>query len=484
MLTKITTQHMGLNLELDGLHRVNYLVGVNGSGKTRFFESLKIRTALYNDHKERKNLDLHLPVKFYVSGDEEFSLDHHGSIANHRFDLDPFMAKGDRRLETPLGDAFVHHPMTQKLIQVFYPDSDFELKMGDENFVNFRDLKSPELGWRRLDDLSGGFQSLFKLWSLTWHQSYPKGYGLYLLGFDEGDRHLHPTLAKQLPSILDELIFNFEHVMQSNSNGFQGAKVQVFVATHSPFTVRGALEHDGHKIFHLENGALKHSFDRTELIKKSGMPFDDVLNGLGFKMQDLYYPETLICVEGPVDALYLQFWLEKFLEEMKLSKDTFIKGVHYDFFEFGGALAAHLTLSSNVDVELDEVLDKENIVNLFSLNRKVFLMVDNDAKNAFEKTKRRLQDLIDKEKHRGCVFFRSDKYTTIECLLTESTKHSENNSSKVTAAVANLKYWRKNSKSLSDFNPEVYTLMHALYGFLSAAVYSSAEPKTQASSHK
>ena len=467
MLTKITTGHMGLNLELDGLARVNYLVGVNGSGKTRFFESLKLRTGLYIDHKDGKNLDLNVPVRFYASGGEEFNIAHHGSIANHRFDLDPFMAKGDRRVETPLGDSFVNHPMTQKLIQVFYPDSDFELKMGNENFVNFRDLKNPELGWRRLDDSSGGFQSLFKLWSLTWHQSYPKGYGLYLLGFDEGDRHLHPTLAKQLPSILDELIFNFEHVMQSNSNGFQGAKVQVFVATHSPFTVRGALEHHGHKIFHLESGALKHSFDRTELIKKSGIPFDDVLNGLGFKMQDLYYPETLICVEGPVDALYLQYWLEKYLEEKELSKNMFIKGVHYDFFEFGGALAAHLTFHSNVDVDSDEVLLPQNIVNVLSLNRKVFLMVDNDSGNAFETTKKRLKTLID-QRH-GCIYFRSDKYRTIECLLSESTAISKD-SNKVRAAVVNLNAWRKNHTPLSAFNPEVYPLMDSVFKFLSKSM--------------
>jgi hypothetical protein len=106
---------------------------------------------------------------------------------------------------------------------------------------------------------------LFKLWSVAWHHKAPNGSGLYLLGLDEGDRHLHPTLAKQLPSVLDELILNFEQVMRARSTDGQGARVQIFVATHSPFTVRGALEHNGHKIFHLKNGALKHSFDHQEM---------------------------------------------------------------------------------------------------------------------------------------------------------------------------------------------------------------------------
>lgn len=480
MLTKITSQHMGLNLVLDGLAQINYLVGVNGSGKTRLMQSIKSRMTLYVDQLREPKPDDAVAVTFFSNDADVYQIIKDGSIANNPFDLDLFMVQGEKRTALGLGDDFKNHPLTQKIIALFYPGKNFEIQMRGDNEISFKESAISNSVWIPLDSLAAGFQSLFKLWNNTCQNKFPKGRGLYLLCLDEVDRHLHPSLAKKLPSVLNELIVEIEKLAVKNSNGFEGAKVQIFITTHSPFTVRGALEHEGHKIFHIEKGELNHSFDRTELIKRSGIPFDDVLADLGFKMQDLYYPEALICVEGPVDALYLQFWLEKFIEEMKLSKDTFIKGVHYDFFEFGGALAAHLTLSSNVDIDLHEGLDKENIVNLFSLNRKVFLMVDNDANNAFEKTKRRLQNLIDKEKHRGCVFFRSDKYITIECLLTESTKHSENKSSKVSAAVANLKYWRKNSKSLSDFNPEVYTLMHALYGFLSAAVYSSAELKTQA----
>lgn len=464
MIKKITTQYMGLNLTLDGLARVNYIVGVNGAGKTRFFESLKQRTALYIDQSEGEKLDLYIPVNFYVTDEDEFCISRDGSLANHRFDLDLYMVKGERRVPTPLGDSFPTHPLTTKIIEFFYPGSNFELKMRGDNFVEFWDKNYPEKGWRKLIDLSGGFQSLFKLWALTYHGKYPKGRGLYLIGFDEGDRHLHPSLAKKLPSILDELIVGVEQDMQGNSNGHAGAKVQIFVATHSPFTVRGALEQDDHKIFHIENGALKNSFDRNELIKKSGMPFDDVLADLGFKMQDLYDPDALICVEGPVDAMYLSYWLEKYLEENGLPKDTFIKGVHYDFYEFGGALAAHLTAQFNGGDDCNDPLIPQGIVNLFSLNRRIFLMVDNDSGDAFEKSKRRLKALIDK--HPSCVFYRSENYKTIECLLSESTEYSKNKSSKVEAAVTNLRHWRGASKGLIDFNPEVYPLMNAVYNFL------------------
>ncbi len=165
--------------------------------------------------------------------------------------------------------------------------------------------------------------------------------------------------------------------------------------------------------------------------------------------------------------MYLQYWLERFLEEKQLSKNMFIKGVHYDFFEFGGALAAHLTFHSNADVDSDDVLLPENIVNVLSLNRKVFLMVDNDSDNAFETTKKRLKTLID-QRH-GCIYFRSDKYRTIECLLSESTAISKD-SNKVRAAVVNLNAWRKSHTPLSAFNPEVYPLMDSVFKFLSKSI--------------
>ena len=116
MLKKITTQYMNLNLMLDGLARVNYIVGVNGAGKTRFFESLKLRTALYIDQLEGKNLDINLPINFYSTDADVFCSSRDGILANHRFDLDLFMIKGERRVPTPLHDSFASHPLTIKLI--------------------------------------------------------------------------------------------------------------------------------------------------------------------------------------------------------------------------------------------------------------------------------------------------------------------------------------------------------------------------------
>lgn len=467
MLTKITSQHMGLNLVLDGLAQVNYLVGVNGSGKTRLMQSIKLRMTLYVDQLPEPKPDDAVAVTFFSNDADVYQIIKDGSIANNPFDLDLFMVQGEKRTVLGLSDDFKNHPLTKKIISLFYPGKNFEIQMRGDNEISFKESAINNSTWIPLDSLAAGFQSLFKLWNNTCQNKFPKGRGLYLLCLDEVDRHLHPSLAKKLPSVLNELIVEIEKLAVKNSNGFEGAKVQIFITTHSPFTVRGALEYEGHKIFHIENGALNQSFDRSELIKRSGMPFDDVLADLGFKMQDVYYPETLICVEGPVDALYVQYWLEKYLEQNELPKDMFVKGVHYDFFEFGGALAAHLTFHSNVDVDSDEVLLPKNIVNVLSLNRKVFLMVDNDSENAFEATKKRLKKLI--EQRPGCMYFRSEKYRTIECLLSKSTAISKD-SNKVRAAVVNLNAWRKSHTPLSAFNPEVYPLMDSVFKFLSKSI--------------
>jgi hypothetical protein len=469
MLTKITTQHMGLNLTLEGLARVNYFVGANGAGKTRLMKSIKRRMSLYIDQADGKSESEKIPVNFYSESDgEEYEISKDGALANHLFDLDLFMVQGDKRTALALSDEFKSHPLTQKIIHTFHPGKNFDLRMGEGNKVELKDAHTPGAKWIALDDMAAGFQSLFKLWNNTLHNKLPKGPGTYILSLDEVDRHLHPTLAKQLPSKLEGLMAEIEKLALHSRDGGVGTKVQAFVTTHSPFTVRGALENEDHKIFHLENGLLKCCFDRQVMIENFGTPFDNVLADLGFKMQDLYYPEALICIEGPVDALYLHYWLDKFLEEQGLPSNKFVKGVHYDFLEFGCALAAHLAFKFNADIDPHEMLQAQDLVNIFSLNRKVFLMVDNDAKNAFEKTKGRLKHLVDQRA--GCVFYRNEQYTTIECLLTDATKYSRNKSDKLRAAVKNLQEWRRQSTPLKEFNPEVYPLMEALYAFLLKAV--------------
>jgi hypothetical protein len=92
-------------------------------------------------------------------------------------------------------------------------------------------------------------------------------------------------------------------------------------------------------------------------------------------------------------------------------------------------------------------------------------MVDNDSnQNAFEPTKQRLKEEIDKID--SCKFYRNKNYRTIECLLTDESSISKNKNDKLEAAIVNLKHWRKNNFGLDKFNSETVKLCKSLFDFI------------------
>lgn len=481
MIKTISTKYKNLDLEITDLREINYFVGKNGSGKTRLFDAVNYEFSTI----QKKELE---HFTFLMSANNETLFNSLTYCYNSQVDIDSLLVKNikknnlqdknnpyneTRRLQG-LYKEFVEHPLTHQIIELFFGENNFEMKMGEseiyigDNFINFYKNKEKLFS---IDECSSGFQSLFKAWNSIFNVNreeikFKDKSLFYLFSFDEGDRHLHPSLTKLLPEKL-ELIRNGIKDYFINI-GFNPEKVfvQIFVSTHSPFLIRGALQHDNHKIFHLENGILKNSFDKQKLIEQSGLPFDNVLTDLGFEMKDIYYPNCLIYVEGPVEVLFLSYWLEKYFESKGLTNNHFVKGIDYDFVEFGGSLAAHLSLKFNSHTENETVLDKTELVNIFSLNRKVFVMVDNDTdKKAFEKTKQRLKKEI-QEKNNGSVFYRNSKYSTIESLLTKSTKRSKRKKDKLEAALVNLKFWRKNNIDLDKFNPETVRLCESIFDFI------------------
>jgi hypothetical protein len=146
-------------------------------------------------------------------------------------------------------------------------------------------------------------------------------------------------------------------------------------------------------------------------------------------------------------------------------KNHFVKGIDYDFVEFGGSLAAHLSLKFNNQTENEDVLNKTELVNIFSLNRKVFVIVDHDTnQNSFEKTKQRLKNAINEIV--SCKFYRNEKYRTIECLLTKESSFSKNKKNKLEAAIVNIKNWRLNNFGLDKFHPETIKLCNEVFNFI------------------
>ena len=449
MINRITTTYKNLNLDIKDLGEINYFVGKNGSGKTRLFELLE----KYNSSLNPKNNIINFSEEFQTN------ISRVGNYTNIGFqpvNLNNLVGKKESNIS---GGSISEQEITTIILRLIFNEnavfnnSDWTISLND-------DLKIS------LEETPSGFESIFKFWLSTF-VNFPKIIGSKIFWFvclDELDRHLHPNISKKVPELLNKLQSHLVYYCREKYN--IDIQLQFFISTHSPFVIRGALEHTNHKIFHLEDGGLKKSFDRQKLIEQSGLPFDNVLSDLGFEMKDIYYPNCLIYVEGPVEVLFISYWLEKYFESKKLTKNHFVKGIDYDFVEFGGSLAAHLSLKFNSQSENEDVLDSTELVNIFSLNRKVFVMVDNDTgEKAFEKTKQRLKKEI-QEKNNGSIFYRNSKYSTIESLLTKSTKRSKRKKDKLGAALVNLKYWRKNNIGLDKFNSETLILCESLFDFI------------------
>jgi AAA15 family ATPase/GTPase len=492
MINKIVTTYKNLNLEIEDLAEINYFVGKNGSGKTRFFDALNTKFS--------KNEGLGVETKlysFYDSFNDIFLEKKFDFRLCNQTELDSLMAKdvksynitenenpyNKRRIPLGLSDAFKTHEITRMIIELFFGQNNFKIDIGNlrqgefqgNNYIRF--LENDVIKFC-LEECSSGFQSLFKTWNNIYHQNYHNSKGekvdfknksiYYLLTFDEGDRHLHPTLAKGLPEKLEHIKDGIRDFFIQNGSDTNKTIVQIFISTHSPFLIRGTLEHDKHKIFHLENGTLKHSFDKKKLIAQSGLPFDNVLSDLGFEMKDIYYPNCLIYVEGPTDIIYIHYWLKLYIIEKGL-KD-FQKGIDFDFVEYGGTLASHLTATFiNSEDKSDEIFTT-SLQNMFSSNRNVlFITDDDDGKSNFEIAKNRIKDLLNQNKEIGFNndFIKCSSVKTIEEFIGE--KNIANSSdSKLNAAIKNIENWKgKQGLKLSDFHPKLeQELICKVYDFI------------------
>lgn len=491
MITKINTTYKNLNLEINDLGEINYFVGKNGSGKTRLFDALNTKFS--------KNGEIGSETKLFSFDENLF-----GHFFDFRFynqtEIDRLMAKdvkayniidennpyNKRRIKLGLRNEFTAHEITKMIVELFFGKNNFRIDIGyvhnvdfqGDNYIRFFENEDYKFC---LEECSSGFQSLFKTWNNIYHQNYPNSEGgkidfndksvYYLLTFDEGDRHLHPCFAKLLPEKLELFRKGIIDFFIQNGSDPKKTIVQIFVSTHSPFLIRGALQHDNHKIFHLENGTLKNSFDKQQLIEQSGLPFDSVLNDLGFEMKDIYYPNCLIYVEGPTDIIYIHYWLKLYIKENSI--DDFQKGIDFDFVEYGGTLASHLTATFvKNDEEFDENLTT-SLQNMFSSNRNVlFITDDDDGKSYFETAKNRIEQLLAENKKKGFnnEFIKCKSVKTIEEFIGDKNIANPSDT-KLNAAIKNISSWKNQVHlKLTDFHPQLeQELICKVYDFMKLA---------------
>ncbi len=466
MIQKITTNYRGLDIENLELSPINIIVGKNGSGKTRFLNSIKFffETEIEKDKDfiESKtdiliSNDLYKILHFDFSKEKNISTV--GEFASKEF-LDENLSN---LLFEMLGlkEQLGLRNRGNFMLQTYIENS--KLYIAFPGFNKQGNLHKQEL------ELSQGTLYILNLFKELYDnlKKFNPNECLIVL-IDEIENHLHPKAQKELiKHIYCEIVARIKNI-------------QFIISTHSLFVIREALNyHKDNKlsIYHLENKTrfppiydisevdLKEQFQKSIQDVKA---FDEVLRELGFEMKDLFYPNCLIFVEGPTDIMYLRFWLEKYMEKMNCN-NSLIQGLDYDFVEFGGALASHLSLKFNESINGDDDdINVNQLVNIFSLNRRVFVMVDNDKNNAFEKTKIRLESEISNINN-GSIFYRNPNYVTIEDIIPENLKHSKDEN-KVKKCLINIKKWREKNVIINDFsiddNNYAFNLAEKVYNFI------------------
>jgi predicted ATP-dependent endonuclease of OLD family len=275
----------------------------------------------------------------------------------------------------------------------------------------------------------------------------------YIL-IEEPEVGLHPELQKLLPRLFQKMVELSKIHLKKD--------IQFFISTHSPILVRHALDIHNQKIYHIKGsqnikGDIKiNSVSLQDIKSNNFVNFDSIIKDLGFEMTDLYYANKLIYVEGPTDILYIQYWLNKYVEESSLI--PIIKGFDYEFVEYGGSLAAHLSFNgATPDTKLVDVL---------KINRNIFFITDNDSgKSSFRPSKDRIKKEISEIK--SCKYYEepNQDIKTIEDYLTDESKFSKVKD-KTIKAMQNVKYWEEKNLNLKSFRPEVQDLCKTIYNFI------------------
>lgn len=294
-----------------------------------------------------------------------------------------------------------------------------------------------------------------------------------LIIIEEIENSIHPKNIKNIPKIIQEIYNNRKPCCIAKAIDGKSKDIvikpnlQFLISTHSPFIIREALELENQNVYHIKNGQVKNMLNKKKVKNDGVLTFDRAIADLGFEMRDIYYPNCLIYVEGPVDKIYIEYWLKKYIEVE--NKEDLKRNFDYEFVEYGGSLASHLAFDPAFkEVETSDDDFKHKLFNVFSLNRRVFFITDNDAntKNAFHKTKKRIEIVL--KELENCEFYKESnpKIDTIEKYLKKKVEYSNDKNNKLNVAVINVKNWHKNKIGFEGFKPEAKTLAEKIYNFI------------------
>jgi hypothetical protein len=129
-----------------------------------------------------------------------------------------------------------------------------------------------------------------------------------------------------------------------------------------------------HKVYHLEDGKnIDLAGEGVTAKNFSASGVDSIFGSIGVQPSDLLFASGVIWVEGPLDGLYFERWLNLFQKD---KPKKFRKGAHYSIQCLSPGGLSYASLS---DIENEEYPEAKEIIKLTELSRKNFLIIDSDT---------------------------------------------------------------------------------------------------------
>lgn len=171
-----------------------------------------------------------------------------------------------------------------------------------------------------------------------------------VFALEEPENHLHPALLRDFIKYLKEYTTH-----------------QYLITSHSTILLDDFIENDDSTVYSLSK--IESQYPKSESIKeKNGALVDTLFNELGVKASDLLYSKCLVWVEGLSDRLYINKWIELFLNFH--NKDKYIEGRDYSFVVYGAILEVLKPDMKKLNRNNFVILDRDNFLSNNATNMK------------------------------------------------------------------------------------------------------------------
>ena len=377
-------------MNVDDLSTINIFVGPNGSGKTNFFNALRICNDLgpfnsmgtcfykYNSHKgvtgvptevtirvEISNTVIEIsylyrdnqPVKFDFSLREriypiglphkfsEFNEIHKKEIKENKPEQNKTYTRICHSWEKIRNDA----KRVGITLQESYPKEPVVNGNKKDNEDRFFYDVVDDYGVPVLEGSDGIASYLLMIVKIRIREP-----GSVIL-IEEPEVNMHPRLQKQFLDYLKYLV--------------EEDKYQFLVNTHSPYLLNFAVYDKTEDIAVFRISKDK---SRTQIkpVKNKKAENWEILTDLGHSPADVLQASCVIWVEGPSDRIYLNHWLEAYDDKLK-------EGLHYSIMFYGGRLLSHLSFDNDDDVD--------EFIALRRINQNSAILIDSDREKEGQK---------------------------------------------------------------------------------------------------